>query len=189
MTKTFDELVETRRTAHVYTHEEVPAQALEEALRLSLWVPNHRMTKPWCFVHVMGQARLTLAEIAVELKAKKENLSEVKAKALTNKYLHEGSLIFLAQKLNGQPEVELEDFATLSCSIQVAALKLWQGGYHSKWSTGGIIRDQRTYRLLKLDPSLHRIVGMLWAGRGVNVPEGQTRGNFSDMYWTIQDPL
>lgn len=179
------EIIKSRRTVHSYEHLEVPDDILNEGLALSLWAPNHKMTRPWKFIRVVGDARQDLAEIAVALKAKKDQLTEIKKTAIANKFLHEGSLIFFAQTLAGDPTKEQEDYATLACAIQNFSLFMWHRGLGTKWSSGGIIRDSKVYQLLELDSSTCRLVGMVWAGKPKQIPTAQARGDLSDYFKTI----
>jgi hypothetical protein len=167
----FSTLVRGRRTAHSFANDEVPENILMDALDLSLWVPNHKMTRPWSFVRAKSQdLRARIAAVAVDLKNQKEPLSEGKKKALETKYKSEGSLLFCVQNFNGaavDSVTVLEDYATVSCSIQILSLWFEIHGFSTKWSTGALTRDSRTYEVLSLDPMQSRIVGLLWMGRSL----------------------
>lgn len=170
----FAELVRSRRTVSQYTQGEVPRERVEEALALSLWAPNHRLTWPWVFTWVGPQARIKLGDLAVELKSKKGPLTDVKAKSIRDSMLHPAHLISLGIK-RSNPDLEHEDYATLSCSVQIATMYLWQLKVGSKWSTGGAWMDDRTYGILGLDPKLVRLEGGLMIGVPRAVPSPPER--------------
>ncbi len=157
------ELITSRRTVHNYSSEKVSEAVVEEAMRLSLWAPNHRLTYPWAYFCAGAATRIKLADLAVELKGAKEPLSEVKKTAMRDNILKPSHLILLALK-RGDPKHEHEDYATLACGVQIASLFLWEKGIGSKWSTGGYFIGPRTYDVLDISPEEFRLEGALLVG-------------------------
>lgn len=183
------DIIRNRRTVHSLQKEEVPFDILNQGLEHSLWAPNHRMTKPWCFLYLKTKARKQLAEIAIDLKKQKSEVTEVATSAMRTKYTEEGSLIVFAQKLNSDPDIAKEDYASVACSIQNFSLFMWEQGFGTKWSTGQIIRDKKTYKLLGLNPSEYEIVGLIWAGRfDAKTLRVQERGSLSEYFRIIEGP-
>lgn len=168
------ELITSRRTVHNYRREKVSDAVVEEALRLSLWAPNHRLTYPWAYFWTEGETRMKLADLAVELKGLKEPLSEAKKSGLRDQVLNPSHLILLALK-RGDPKLEHEDYATLACGVQIASLFLWEKGLGSKWSTSGYFTGQRTYEILGVSPEDFRLEGALLVGVPVTPPPTATR--------------
>jgi nitroreductase len=166
----FIELTQTRRTIHRYKSEAVPQEIVEEALKLSLWAPNHKETHPWRYFWTGLQARAKLAELAVELKNAKEPLSDTKKKAVRDNLLNPAHLILLGIK-KSEPGQQHEDYATLSCSVQIASLFLWSKGVGTKWSTGGATLHPKTYEILGVSPDSVQLEGALLVG----VPDGIPR--------------
>lgn len=184
----FSELVLTRRTVHNYSPDPVPDTLVEEALRLSLWAPNHKQTWPWVYSWVGPESRERLADLAVEIKGAKEELSDTKEQAVRQNILGPSHLISLGLKRTPGKGIgtllspaqgtnlvfdahrEHEDYATLSCSVQIASLFLWQHGVATKWSTGGWGTHAQTYRVLGLSPDEVRLEGMLMIGKALNSP-------------------
>lgn len=180
----FSKLVLSRRTVHNYRSEAVPEKLVEEALSLSLWSMNHRLTFPWVYISVGPQARARLADLAVELKGAKEPLSEVKAKATRDNVLNPSHLIVLGMKLNADPKIQHEDYATLAASVQIAALALWEKGIASKWSTGGFLSQSRSYEILGVDPNEVRLEGGLMIGIPATLPAAPERPALSGILRT-----
>ncbi len=173
----FKELVLTRRTVHNYHSDPVPDSLVEESLRLSLWAPNHRLTFPWVYTVIGPAARAKLADLAVELKSRRggEKLNDVKVKAVRDSVLLPSHLISLAIK-RGKDEDQLhEDYATLSCSVQIISMHLWQHGIATKWSTGGFGVDDKTYEILGLNAAEVALEGVLMIGRAQVMPERTDR--------------
>lgn len=168
------ELTVSRRTVHAFTAEKIADRVVEEALELALWAPNHKLTFPWAFFWIGEQVRLKLADLAVELKAKKETLSELKTKTTREVVLNPSHLIVLATK-RGDPTRAHEDYATLACGVQIATLSLWSHGVFSKWSTGGFSMHLETYKLLEISPEEYQLEGILLIGKAAEIPPPPAR--------------
>src|SRR5262245_23561902 len=126
----FRELVLTRRTVHNYHTDPVPDSLVEESLRLSLLVPNHRLTFPWVYTVVGRCAQARRADLALEWKSAKagEPMSVAKAQAVRETVLNPSHLVSLGLKRCENAAQMHEDFATLACSVQIMSLHLWQHG-------------------------------------------------------------
>ena len=160
----FQELIADRRTIHDYRVEPLPEGALERGLTVALTAPNHRMTEPWRFVRVGPNARARLVDISADLKSGGAGLGGPALDKLRAKMLSPAELIVVCQVRSEDPDLAREDYAAVACSIQSAMLAWWSEGIGSKWSTGGVTTDARTYEVLGVDPSQEEIVGFLWAG-------------------------
>lgn len=165
----FSQLVSSRRTVHNYVAEKVSDELVREALRLSLWAPNHKLTFPWVYTWIGPRARNDLAELSVDLKSAKETLSPVKAQATRDNVLTPSHLISLAIRRSDEKRLH-EDYATLACSVQIATLQLWSHGVYSKWSTGGWSTHARSYKILGLDPQEVQLEGCLMIGKALHIP-------------------
>lgn len=170
----FADLARSRRTVHNYTSQTVPREVVEEALRLSLWAPNHKLSFPWVYTWVGPRARAALADLSVELKSAKGPLSEVKERAVRDKVMHPAHLISLGVR-RGDIVRQHEDYATLACSVQIASLYLWEQRVGSKWSTGGAWMHEKTYAILGLDPAEVQLEGGLLIGAPQVLPVAPER--------------
>lgn len=172
----FTELTQTRRTINRYKSEPVPTDLIEEALRLSLWAPNHRLTFPWRYLWAGPEARKKIAELAVELKTAKatEPTSDVAKKAVRDAFLNPAHLIFLGIK-KSDPKLQHEDYATLSCSVQIASTLLWQNGIGTKWSTSASTMHSKTYEILGVSPESVQLEGALMIGIADGIPRAPAR--------------
>lgn len=178
----FSKLVMDRRTVHSYRQEAVSESDVMEALKLSLWSMNHKLTFPWVYLSVGPLARQKIAELAVKLKSTKEPLNEVKTKATRDSVLNPSHFISLGLRLSGNSAQEHEDYATLAASVQIAALLLWQKGVGTKWSTGGMTKHPETYEILGLNPSEIRLEGALMIGIPAAVPAAPERPNLERVF-------
>jgi len=57
-----------------------------------------------------------------------------------------------------------EDYAAVACAVQNLMLALHAEGVGSKWTTGAVTRDLRTYDLTEVDFDIERIEGFIWIG-------------------------
>lgn len=158
------QLIADRRTIHDYRVESLPEGAVERALSAALAAPNHRMTEPWRFVRVGPDARARLVEISADLKSGGAGLSGPALEKLRAKMLSPAELIVVCQVRSEDPALAREDYAATACAIQNAMLAWWAEGIGSKWSTGAVTTDIRTYQTLGVEPAQEEIIGFVWAG-------------------------
>ena len=172
----FEQLVATRRTVHNYTPEKVTEDLIVEALRLSLWAPNHKLTFPWVYTIVGAKARQQIAAIYLEAKMGKasEPMSEAKKKATLDTLMNPSHFISIGIQ-RSEAKREHEDYATLACSVQIASMYLWQNGVSTKWTTSGFATDPRVYGILGLDPAAVRLEDPLFVGKAQVMPTAQER--------------
>jgi nitroreductase len=158
-------LIAERRTVQDYKQGALPQGVLQRALEAALTAPNHRMTEPWRFVQVGPVARQALFEIGADLKSTPgAPLAGPQRDRLASKMLFPAELLVVCQTNAEDPEVAQEDYAAVSCAVYAAMLSLWSEGVGSKWSTGGVTTDPRTYACLGVDPAALSIVGFVWVG-------------------------
>ena len=155
-----------RKTIHDYEPVAIPRDALLRALAAAIRAPNHRMTEPWRFTEVGPETRRELARISVDIKQQKAagQLDPSTEQATRDKVLSPAALIVVSQIRSNDATQSREDYAAVACAIQNFSLSLFAEGIGSKWSTGGVTRDPRTYRALGIDPGECEIVGFVWAG-------------------------
>ena len=177
------ELILDRRTIHDYRPEPLPEGAVERAVTAAMAAPNHRMTEPWRFVRVGPETRAVLLGIAADLKGGAEALGESGLKKLRAKMIDPAELLVVCQVRHEKAEVAREDYAAVACAVQNVMLSLWSEGLGSKWSTGGVTTDERTYRALGIDRSQQEIVGFLWAGQAaqLDLPKPRRRRSLDDV--------
>jgi nitroreductase len=173
-----------RRTVHSYAPGRVlPEGALERALEAAHLAPNHRFTYPWRFTLPGPVTRAGLADLAVAVKERKRPLNEGAREQVRAKVLDPSAVVVLSQRLDPDPHVREEDYAAVACAVQNAMLSLWSEGVGSKWSTGAVTTDERTYRTLEISPDTEQIVGFLWVGLASREqpPKARRRRALSDV--------
>lgn len=155
------QLTSNTRTIHSFNSDHFDQEKLNACLELSLMAPNHKFTFPWKFIQTSNQTRKQLLELQLELKGITSDEERLKAES---KFLNPAYLIIC--HLDNKDEFTYkEDFATLSCSIQLLALALRTYGFGYKWSTGNITTHDQTYNILGLDKKKSTIEGWIWIGK------------------------
>ena len=177
----FAELVGLCRTSHKFTSEAVDPKLIEEALELSLLAPNHRHTFPWHYVWLSADSREMVGEQAVALqKAANANLTGEKVELIRGKFKNP-EIIAVAQKGCADEFTSKDDYATLSCSIQLMALALREKGLSYKWSTGEVTRARGTYEILNLSKYAFEIIGFVMIGHAASEPSPRRRPALEDV--------
>lgn len=173
--------IEKCRTIHSFKNEKIDSEIIVKALENALLAPNHKFTFPWKFYWVHEKSKLKIAKLNLDLKKKKLNsLTFEEEQKVLNKLLHPELIVF-SQLKSEDPFTSKEDYATLSCSVQLFGLTLSSFGYGYKWSTGKVTRDLKTYEILNIDPSKEEIVGFLLSGVIDKSPGKRHRPSLNDV--------
>lgn len=173
--------IENCRTIHSYKNESIETHVIEKALSNALLAPNHKFTFPWKFYWIKGALKEKIAKLNVEIKKQKlGSMSEESEQKALQKLLNPEIIVF-SQIKNEDSFVEKEDYATMSCSVQLFGLTLTSFGYGYKWSTGKVTRDLKTYELLGIDSSKEEIIGFLLAGVKEKEASSRRRPDLKDV--------
>lgn len=175
-----------RRTVHDYSERPLAEGVLERALEAAAAAPNHRMTEPWRFTRVGRQGREALARISIDLKTDggRNPLSAAGEAKARDKILKPAELLVVSQVMDEDADVAQEDYAAVACAVQNILLSVSAEGVGSKWSTGGVTTDPRTYALLGIDSAREHIVGFIWLGYSAieHPPKSRRRKSLSEIY-------
>ena len=165
-----------RRTVLKYTDAPVPPDVIDRALEAARWAPHHKLTQPWGFVVVGPKTRQSLAPIAERLAIAKSNHQAREAtpeliEKQRRKVTDVPALIVVTSARSPEDTfLEREDYAATVCALHNLVLSLWADGYGAKWGTGGVTRDDETYRALGIDKASREIIGFVFVGAPESVP-------------------
>jgi len=166
-------LLKGRRTINRFKRGRPPRSVMIEALELARWAPNHHLTEPWHFYLLGEQTRSAVIDLNTELvrAAKGGEAAQAKHRRWS------GVPGFLAVSCDhGSDEIQAwEDYAACACAIHNLSLYLWSQGIGVKWTTGAVIRDERFYDLLWIDPDIETVIGLIWYGYPDENPQAQRR--------------
>jgi len=178
---TLKELIRDRRTIQTFSDEKVDESLVKEALELSLWSLNHKLTFPWFYKIAGRPEREKLSDLAIELKSKKAPLNDaVKASMRTN-LMNPSHYIAVGIKKSGDAFTDKENYATLACSMQIASLVLWEKGVGSKWTSSGFSTHAKTYEILGISADEIQLEGGLMIGKATKVPPAAKRPTLDEI--------
>jgi hypothetical protein len=175
------QLIRNRRTIQTFTNASVDDAVVKEALELSFWSLNHRLTFPWFYMIVPRNKREQLTKLAIDLKAKKKPMTDAVKQSMHQNFMNPSHYIAVGLKKNADPVVEKENYATLACSMQIASLVLWEKGVGSKWTTSGFSTHPETYKILGISPEEIQLEGGMMVGGFDKVPPAAPRPSLDEV--------
>lgn len=158
----FAAVLRARRSIDLFVPDKVDPERLLAAIEVARWAPNHRLTEPWRF-YVLGPATMSaVIDLAVELEvaAKGERAGPVRRARLEAV----PGMFVLTTPRSEDALLERENYGACCCAAQNLMLYLWLQGIGTKWTTGGITRQQRFCDLLGIDSARESVVGFFWYG-------------------------
>jgi len=127
---------------------------------------------------------MRILDLAIEIKSKKKQIDEKAEKIIREKFLNPSHLLISSQILNRELTIQKEDYAACSCAIQNLSISLASNGVFSKWSTGAITKNPKTYEIIDINSKIEEIIGFIWIGYGENLPK-ITRPSIDQIYKEI----
>lgn len=170
------EAMESRVSVRAFRPDEPPRQLVERLLEAAVRAPNHKLTEPWRFVVVRGEAKRRYAEIRRAHRAQKfTDPAEPDAAARIEKtyreHLDTPLFVFVLQRLDDDPVRREEDYAAVMMGIENLMIAAVASGLGSYVRTGGIM-DEPEVRALVGALEGERIVGIVSLG----APAGESKG-------------
>lgn len=172
-----------RRTINRFKPIPVDDKYIDEALKLSVYAPNHHLTFPYHFYKLKTNIKEKMLAHAYDtFKARSAESADRKIE----KWKNIPGWILITQKKQEDPKTDKEDFASISIALYIMMLVLAEHDIGSKWSTGSLFFTPEWYELCDIDPSKEEILGMFWYGYCEKVPECPPRPEFNQ-YVTVKD--
>ena len=163
--------ISNRRTIHFFENKKVSENIIRDSIEAANQAPCHRLTFPWRFYSVSLKKRMQILDLAIEIKSKKKQIDENVESIIKEKYINPSHLLITTQILNKDLTVQKEDYAACSCAIQNLCISLASDGVFSKWSTGAITKNPKTYEIIDINPQVEEIIGFIWIGYGKKLPK------------------
>ncbi|MDE0882306.1 MAG: nitroreductase [Myxococcota bacterium] len=134
------ELIAKRRSLRPSTMSQapVPRTMINSILEAANWAPSHRLTEPWRFVVMQGEARRRLGEVFEKaLLESTPDADEYTRKKITAKPMRSPVLIAVICQPSDLPKVkQSEEEWAVACAVQNMALQATAHGLSIFWSTG-----------------------------------------------------
>jgi nitroreductase len=160
--------IQRRTSVRRYRSEPVPRETIELLLDCAVRAPNHKLTEPWRFAVLTGDARTGLADIRAGHRLKRyDDPASPEARAAAEKVRRETlevpAVIVVMSRVHEDEVTREEDYAAVmmaTANLMTAAQSLGLGTY---LKTGGVMSDPGLAELSGL-PEGYRIVGLLSLG-------------------------
>lgn len=171
------EVIRSRRSVGLFKDQPVPLELIQELLETAVYAPNHRMTEPWRFVVITGDARALYASIRAEMvldgmKAQGEAERQQAAKGTIRKFIGVPLYLLVVMSQHNDPETREEDYAACACLIQNFLLLAWECGLGTIWKT--FKDDPRLRDFVGLQPN-EKVVGIVHVGYPDEAPQPPQR--------------
>lgn len=162
------EAIRNRYTADVFGSEAPPRDVIERLIECAVWAPNHRLTEPWTFHVIAGDAREQMGQALVEWLQSDRYSGTPDEDALrraSGVAMRSPVMVVVGQRADpdGGAARDLEDYAACCCATQNLMLAAHAEGLVTKWGTGPSVRYQGLKDYLGF-AERDRIVGLVYLG-------------------------
>lgn len=169
------DLIKSRRSTPKVRPDPVPREVLEEMLDAAVWAPNHRLTEPWRFYVLTGDAKRRFGEIRRRFRAATFPNPEAPeaVKALERVYQDTlGTPALIAATVHQAPDEEVreEDTAATFIAVQNMMLVAAERGVGTYMRTGALLRDPDLRALLGVEDD-RRVLAVVYVGYPDGVPQ------------------
>ncbi len=168
------EVIKTRRSVARFKPDPVDRSLIERCLEAAVWSPNHRLTEPWQFFVLEGEARRRFAEIRREFRRASlpnPDAPEVQP-ALARVYaeaLETPVVVVVTSHLAEDPEIREEDLWATFGTTYAFMLGIWSAGVGTYFRTGAVLAHPPLRELLGVAAD-RRITGIIYAGYPAELP-------------------
>ena len=171
--------IQRRTSVRRYRPDPVSRETIERLLDCAVRAPNHKLTEPWRFAVLTGEAKACLAEIRAGHRLRKAEApgseeAQARADKARRETLESPAVIVLMARTSDDDITREEDYAAVmmaTANLMTAAQSLGLGTY---LKTGGVMRDPDLAQLVGL-PEKYRIVGILSLGYPVEAESPRRR--------------
>lgn len=166
-------LIRRRRTnLRVDSHKPVSSQLVEHLCQLATWAPNHKLTEPWRFAVLVGEARRRLGDITAEFLAG-EGADPNRVEKTRTKYLRAPVVVVVGSHADPDPIRHGENRDAVAAGVQNMLLGATAAGLNSFWATGAAARNPETNHLCGFEAgtAVVALVYLGWPIGAVPTPE------------------
>ena len=173
----FDEfaaLVRARRTNLMMDRErDVDTQLVQQLCELSTWAPIHKLTWPWIFAEVRGEARLQLGATCAEVMSRQGEPEPRVAKTRT-KFARTPVVLIVGSEIGDSDLRTTENRDAVAAAVQTLLLGATALGLASFWSSCPKGAEADVARFSGFAPDT-AIVSMIYLGWPTDTPKGFER--------------
>jgi nitroreductase len=160
--------IQRRTSVRRYRPEPVPRETIELLLDCAVRAPNHKLTEPWRFVVLTGDAKARLAEIRAGHRAGRyDDPASEEARSgmakVRRETLETPAVIAILARVHPDEITREEDYAAVMMATANLMTAAQASGLGTYLKTGGVMRDPGLAELIGL-PDGYRVVGLLSLG-------------------------
>lgn len=166
-----------RRSVKRFTDRPVSGETIDRLLELAVAAPNHRHTEPWRFVVLGPEARRTYARLKGEERASRvedPDAAEAVRRKMAESLGSVPAVLGFVQRLDDDPEIREEDFASVYMGIQNVLLGAVSLGLATHVKTGALLDAPETRTALDVSEG-ERLVALVHLGEPATEPDPPRR--------------
>jgi nitroreductase len=168
-----------RTSTRAFRPDPVPRYVIERLLAAAVRAPNHKLTEPWSFVVLIGEAKRRFAELRREHRRRRFNPPDSEqadraAEKTWREHLDTPAFIFVMCAVSDDPVRREEDYGAAMMAVENLLIAASADGLGTFLRTGGIIENPEVKKLVGV-PEGHRIVGIISLGYLAEPPEPTPR--------------
>ena len=172
-------VIEGRRSIGKVHPEQPPREMIETILEAATWAPNHRLTEPWRFFVLAGDARNELGRFMGNQNAERypegDPNREIERARGAKKALRAPVVIGVAVEPVVASNVDdLEEIEAVACAVQNMLLTAHALGLGAKWSSGNITKSPEVNAWFGLSER-GQVLGFIYIGYPAMVSERSIR--------------
>lgn len=158
-----------------YTHEPLSQETITAILESANYAPTHKLTQPWRFTVMTGEAKTRLgAELARLYRAKvpAEKFLQKKHDSFAEKTRQAACIMAINIQFHPEQLPGWEEIAATACAVQNMALTAESLGIGAYWSSPALIHDLDGF--LELQPG-EKCYGLFYMGHHGEAPREAKR--------------
>ncbi|HEY8258926.1 MAG TPA: nitroreductase [Gemmatimonadales bacterium] len=171
--------IQRRTSVRRFRPDPIPRETIERLLDSAVRAPNHKLTQPWRFAVLTGDAIARFAALRARHRVKRyADPESPEARAAADKMRKETAetpaILVVMCAVSNDENTREEDYAATMMAIanlMIAAESLGLGTY---LRTGGILREPELVSMVDLSPG-YRIVGVVMLGYPMEVEKPKPR--------------
>lgn len=163
--------IRERRSVGRVGEAPVAPERVARLLEAATWAPNHRLTGPWRFVVLAGEAREALGEAHARAvgRANPGAADEVLAKQRAMPLRAPVLIACISRPSSDDPVVRREDRDAVSAAVQNMLLAAHADGLGAMWRSGAMVDEPEVRGHLGCGPE-DEIVGFVYLGEPLAPP-------------------
>ena len=170
----FATLVRARRTNLMIDRErDVDAGIVQQLCELATWAPNHKLTWPWVFAEIRGDARLQLGGVCADVMAA-QGEPEPRVAKTRGKFARTPVVLVVGSEAGDSPLRTDENRDAVAAAIQNVLLGATALGMASFWSSCPKGANVAVASFCKF-PADTAVVAMVYLGWPTDTPKGFER--------------